>query len=138
MRRNDALPRPASAAPGFLCLGDPFVFSSIRALGDHFPKGTSAALLIDALKNAHGRMILRSSLSPQFLWQKDDEILELDGKLWELPQKRKEPPSVRTAALSWVKEKADQPLLLRSGSTPNRLVWGRDRRWSVWQAASII
>lgn len=65
---------------------------AVQALRDHFPEGATANQLLDVLKAAYGREIERSSLSPQLSRLKEDGIIELDGKLWRLPQKRIEPP----------------------------------------------
>lgn len=57
----------------------------VKALDDHFKQGASAVDLIEFIKNAYGRAVERSSLSPQLSRLKQDGWIEqrADGT-WDL------------------------------------------------------
>lgn len=65
---------------------------TVRALQDHFPGGASAAQLLDVFRNAYGREVERSSLSPQLSRLKEAGVIDLDGnRLWRLVPKNNGP-----------------------------------------------
>ncbi len=72
---------------------------TVRALQDNFPAGASAGQLLDAFKNAYGREVERSSLSPQLSRLKDAGVIELDGRLWRLARKENSPEAIASSGV---------------------------------------
>lgn len=62
------------------------IVSVLRALG----RGADALEIIDEIKEAYGKSVKRTSLSPQLSRLKGDEKLVLDDKVWYLPEQYEE------------------------------------------------
>ena len=56
----------------------------VKALSEHFENGATANELLDFFKSNWCREIMRTSLSPQLSRLKNDNLIELHGKVWHL------------------------------------------------------
>ena len=63
-----------------------------KALREHLVDGATANEMLDFFAKHWGRVIMRTSLSPQLSRLKENGIVELRGKVWHLARNGNEPP----------------------------------------------
>ena len=56
----------------------------VKALSEYFKNGATANELLDFFKMEWGREVMRTSLSPQLSRLKNENIINLKGKVWHL------------------------------------------------------
>lgn len=86
----------------------PTIKDMVRDVLTGFPQGLDANDIINVVRDRFGVDVPRSSMSPQLSRLKSEGVIELDGKLWRLPQKT-EAPNGSAAGASGVSREGSHP-----------------------------